>query len=385
MNTSYAVLHIALNPHTGAWSVMRELAKAQAISGQYAGVGIGVIRDREWPAAYMQELKETGLPFYETTTPKLFGTASFMFQHIRRPGIEAWISKFRSLTGAERVVVHFHNAWMSGVFLPLRDTKEPETVCVATFHGVNAELEGQPLRHSAHRWMAKRLVASNARLTSVDGDNLDRARELFNVPQDRFTVIPNGAPQGTNSGRPFALGDKPFTIGHVGTLSDAKGWKIAVSAVEALQAQNRDVRILIAGTGEDAGQAEARARENPDFISFRGYVQQPRENLMPELDLLTVMSVREGLPMTIIEAQSVGVPVAATAVGGIPDSVKTGESGFLVDRTSDDLARVIENLYDHPDKLMRISERTHGFFKDHFAIEIIVEQYHELYTREDSA
>ena len=114
-----AVLHAALHPVTGPWSVMRDLAVAQAASGLFAGVGLAVITDPTWPDDYRQEAKRSGLAFYESSMPAMFGTAAFLYQRYRVPDWRTWIQDLAARTGASRVVVHFHNAWMSGVFLPL--------------------------------------------------------------------------------------------------------------------------------------------------------------------------------------------------------------------------------------------------------------------------
>lgn len=378
--SSCAVLHVALNPITGPWSVMRELARAQARSGLYAGVGVGVIHDAAWPSACREELRGLGLPVFVRHTPRLFGTASFLLQAVLRPGIERWVAALRASTGAWRVVVHIHNAWMSGVFLPLHGLSLPDTVVIATVHGVNAQLDGKPLRHAAHRWMARRLVQSQARLTSVDSANLPLAQSLFDIPPERFTVIANGVPADTRPGCPFARGAAPvLTVGHVGSISERKGWHLAAEAVERVAATGRAVRLVIAGDGPEAQAAQRFADAHAAIASYRGFVTDPRAVLMPELDVLAVMSVHEGLPMTILEAQSAGVPSAATAVGGIPQAVREGESGFLVARTAEALAAVLTRLHDQPRELGTLSARTRAFFLGHFAVDRIVGQYHGLY------
>lgn len=62
-----AILHIALQPLTGPWSVMRELAKAQSRSSVYAGVGVGVIADHTWPALYRIELERSDYHYFKST------------------------------------------------------------------------------------------------------------------------------------------------------------------------------------------------------------------------------------------------------------------------------------------------------------------------------
>ncbi|MFT5472875.1 MAG: glycosyltransferase involved in cell wall biosynthesis [Candidatus Promineifilaceae bacterium] len=373
-----AIMHVALNPYTGAWSVMRDLASAQKARGCYAGVALGVIADERWPQTYRHELASRVDHHYFTPSPKLFGTASFLYQRIRRPGIEQWVDALADATGADHVIVHFHNAWMTGVFLPLGKTHVP-VACVATVHGVNAEFGGQPVRRALHRWMSRRLANSSASLTSVDAANLDRARSILGLTHDQFTVVPNGVTDTDARGCHYATRGAPLVIGHVGTLSERKGWHITADAVKHLFDQGKQVKLILAGRGQDDDKAKAFADANPEFVDFRGFVSNPRESVFPELDVLTAMSVQEGLPMSIIEAMSVGVPVVATAVGGIPEAVTEGVTGHLISRDSTSLAAILTAFYDDPQTLQRMSLAGRQIFLDRFEINKILDAYDVVY------
>jgi hypothetical protein len=102
------------------------------------------------------------------------------------------------------VVVHLHNAWLSGVFLPLPAVPGIEVIVVATFHGVNEHFAGKPVRRALHRWMARAWSNMALRLTSVDGPNTAVAEQVFGLPASAFTVIPNGMPPPETAGAPDA-------------------------------------------------------------------------------------------------------------------------------------------------------------------------------------
>ena len=377
-----AVLHVALNPMTGPWSVMRELAAAQQASGRYAEVALGLVTDRTWPAdVYNREIEEAGLRTFRTGMPHMFGTAAFAYQLLRRPGIEHWVEAL-SHGGTRRVVVHSHNGWMTSVYLPIRALPGRLQRVVATFHGVNCRFEGQPVRHSIHKWMARRLARTDTCLTTVDAYNIPVAERVLGLPPERFTVVHNGVSDVGTSPRPFMAGNGQFTIGHVGSLIPQKGWKMAVEAVMALRASGRDVRILIAGSGPDGPEVEAAAAANPEAVTHLGFVSDARGAAMSDMDLLAVMSIREGLPMSIIEAMSIGLPVAATAVGGIPEAVKDGESGVFVERSADALAEVIKRLMDNPAELERLAKGARNAYRNGFDIDTILNSYHRLYMDE---
>jgi len=138
-------------------------------------------------------------------------------------------------------------------------------------------------------------------------------------------------------------------------------------------------RMVIAGAGPGEGTAQALAAANPEVIQFRGFAHDPRRNVMPELDLLAVMSSHEGLPMSIIEAMSVGLPVAGTKVGGIPEAIQDGVNGFLVERSAEALARCLQKLAQDVSLLRRVSASARKSFEERFEISSIVRQYHALY------
>jgi glycosyltransferase involved in cell wall biosynthesis len=374
-----AVLHVALNPVTGPWSVMRELSKAQAASGLYASVGLGIIVDACWPMLYQKELQASGLPHYWARTPGLIGTAQFLWQRIQRPPIDHWVDDMLTRSGAECCVVHFHNAWLSGAFLPLRCVEQKRARVVVTFHGVNAQLNGRPIRRWLHRWMASRLPRYEARLTSVDASNLGLAESVLHLERELFQTVPNGLTEMPQIQSNEWMGKGEFRVGHVGSIMERKGWRLAADAVLLLAAEGLKIRLLIAGSGPEDDKAKALAKEHPQIIEFLGHVKDPRANLLPCLHALSIMSVHEGLPMSLIEAMSVGLPVVATSVGGIPEAVTHERTGLLIPRTCEALAEAIRALYNSPEKCSRLGRAARKEFDCRFELGRIVKEYDVVY------
>jgi glycosyltransferase involved in cell wall biosynthesis len=376
-----AVLHVALNPVTGVWSVMRELSKAQAGSGLYVAVGLGVIVDSRWPALYAKELMTSGLPYYSARTPKMFGTAQFLWQVMQRPPIDRWVDNLLERSGAKSCVVHFHNAWLSGALLPLRCAEQKRARVVATFHGVNAHFRQQPVRQRLHQYIAGRLTRHGAVLTSVDQANLKRAAGLLKMNPLNFTVVPNGIPDTEVRGCPSLRPNGPggFTVGHVGSMVPQKGWQILFEATRQLREQGCDIRLVLAGRGRDADRATELANQHRGWLSYEGFAANPRETLLPHLDALVLMSEQEGLPMAIIEALSAGVPVIATPVGGVPEAVVHEKNGLLVARTVESLAQAIRRLAGDIEFHKILSVQARRDFEQRFEISKIVSSYHTIY------
>lgn len=120
-------------------------------------------------------------------------------------------------------------------------------------------------------------------------------------------------------------------VGAAGRLSPEKGFAVLVGAAARVLAEAPDVGFVVFG----AGPLHADLTQRIDAAGLRGRFLLPgfRDDLdavLPHLDLLALPSFTEGLPNVVLEAFAAGVPVVATAVGGTPEVVEDGESGYLV-------------------------------------------------------
>ena len=227
--------------------------------------------------------------------------------------------------------------------------------------------------------MAQRLSRFGVQLTSVDRGNLDDVENLLGLPVNRFTIIPNGMLASETKGLPFTTGARALTVAHVGSLTEDKGWRIAAEAVISEARAGRKIRLLIAGSGPQEPQAKQMADQHPDCVTFLGHVADPCRTLLPSVDVFVLMTSNDGLPMAIIEAMSCGIPVVSTRIGGIPNAVAHAESGFLVERSAEALAEVLDSVYRQPARLAILSEGTRRIFKQRFDIELILRAYDVVY------
>ena len=360
---------------------MRDLALAQAASGRYAAVGIGVIASKAWPDCYATELAEIGLPSYRCKTLDVFGTAQFLWQRWQPPPVDKWAGDLVRLSRVSQAIVHLHNAWLSGVFLPLKTVADGVVTVVATMHGMPANFHRRPLRHQLHRWMASRLIRYHARLTSVDRPGTLQAERLLGIPRETFTVIPNGVADDQTLRANKWTGEGAFQFGYLGNLDENKGWQIGAKAAVALTAMGRPVRYLVAGGGPQSEQAQAWQRRHPGIIEYLGHVSQPRWNLLPKLHALTLMSSNEGLPLCMIEALSIGLPVIATRAGGIPDALSDDINALLVSRDAESLANAIVRLCEQPMEHARLGSEGRRLFLKSFDLRHILQRYHNLYLQ----
>jgi glycosyltransferase involved in cell wall biosynthesis len=93
-----------------------------------------------------------------------------------------------------------------------------------------------------------------------------------------------------------------------------------------------DARLLVVGDGPERAALEAAAADDASLRGRIGFLGDHAgvPELLPELDLVALPSRSEGLPMCLVEALAVGVPVIGSAVDGIPEVVRHGQTGLLV-------------------------------------------------------
>lgn len=122
-----------------------------------------------------------------------------------------------------------------------------------------------------------------------------------------------------------------FVIGFVGRLSEEKGAKYLIEAASEMKSRDMRFKIIIVGDGPERERLsnmieEMRLGENVFFTGF----QKNGEEWFPAFDVFVLPSLTEGTPMALLEAMSMGIPVIASDVGGVPDVIEDGVNGFLV-------------------------------------------------------
>ena len=126
-----------------------------------------------------------------------------------------------------------------------------------------------------------------------------------------------------------ALGKGPV-IGHVGVLNDRhKGQSILIQAFHRLAVAYPDARLVLVGDGPDRGYFEALAGRDARIV-FAGF-QEDVGAWIEAMDVFAFPSREEGLGSSVLDAMALGIPVAASAVGGLPELVGADERGLLVE------------------------------------------------------
>jgi glycosyltransferase involved in cell wall biosynthesis len=166
-------------------------------------------------------------------------------------------------------------------------------------------------------------------------------------------------------------------VGAAGRLSPEKGFGTLVRAASVVAAQRSDVGFVLFGDGALRDQL----REQIDAAGLqRRFVlagfRKDVDEFLPFLDALVLPSYREGLPNVILEAFRAGVPVVATAVGGTPELVFPGETGYLVrpDDADEMAQRLLQLLADDSDR-RRMGRNARKLVETSFTFGLQMEKY----------
>ena len=171
-------------------------------------------------------------------------------------------------------------------------------------------------------------------------------------------------------------------VGNIGALTSEKDHVTLLQAAQKVFQEHPDVLFVVVGSGALHGFLLQKRRELQldQVVVFLGQIPRA-ERLLPAFDVLAVSSRMEGLCSTILDAFAAGVPVAATACGGIPDLVRPGETGLLA--PSGDaaaLAAAISKLLGDDQLRRTVSSTALAFVNGKFSIAEMARQYQEIYT-----
>jgi glycosyltransferase involved in cell wall biosynthesis len=377
------ILQVALRPQTGIWTLMRELLLWQNQQEGVLAVG-GYLGDAEWIRSYGNQLDDLGVPFLFQAIPSIWhwGVERHLRQIFRSP-VNRWVTALHDKYRPHHIAVHFHDTWLSGGFLPVQPPADCPLVTATTFNGIPSHelFRSNWLKRAIHKYLARRLVQHSSRLISVDRCNLRYAQEFFGLQPELFTIIPNTVRDLGLRGCPHRFGTKEFVVGHVGSVTESKGWRILAEAVLQLAARGQPVRLLVAGDGEELPVLQQLSGKHPQIITALGRVSHAGRDVIPRLDVLGLVSRWEGQPLCILEALCCGVPVIATNVGGVSETIVDGESGFIVGRDAGQTAERIAQLMQNPALHMQMGEAARATFLKRFHIDQVGAAYLRLWNQ----
>jgi glycosyltransferase involved in cell wall biosynthesis len=365
--SSLSIAHVLSSFGMGGQErVALDLARRQQGDGhQVTAVALAALP--EGPLA--SEFRDTGVETHSFAKwgPTLDPTLAWrVARHLKERGVD---------------VVHTHNphALVYGSLA----ASMAGAACVHSKHGVNPDNNRRLWLRRAASSIVDAYVAVTPSLARVAvAQNECDPTLLHVVPNgidtDRFTLDLRAR---RRIRAELDIPDDAWVVGTVGRLAPEKNQSLLIHAMAPMLDPQR--HLMIVGDGPDRGDLERHARTtmHPELIHFTG-ARNDVSAMMSAFDVFALTSNSEGLPLALLEAMAVGLPVLSTAVGGIPDLVEHGVTGFLVppgDRIA--LVTQLVQLASRPQVALDVASAARRRVLARHSTEQMAKDYEELYRR----
>lgn len=242
---------------------------------------------------------------------------------------------------------------------------------------------GQPGLEAELRWLLPQVDAVHCVSRAVADDAM-----ALGAPADRIFVNHPGVDPALYApprGQSRRVG--PVRLLSVGRSHWVKGHTYAVRAVRLLLDRGCDVRLTIVGgaSGDDSAALQATIRHldlEGTVVLTSSETSAPVRRRLAEADLFLSSSLSEGMSNAAIEAMAAGLPVVVTAVGGMPELIRTGAEGLVVPpRDPPALADAVERLVREPELRHRLGAGGRERVLRDFTLERQAEAFTDHYER----
>lgn len=283
------------------------------------------------------------------------------------------ISRFLKKEKIDILQTHMYSANLHGT---LAGKIAGVPVVITTEHGAN------PWKKEYHYFIERHMISPLVdRRICVSKNILDVRKKIDKVKSEKLIYIPNGLHL------PSQHFPKPkqqkIIIGTVGRLIGAKDYATLIRACAHLKSKQIDFQLYIVGDGPLRNPLYSLINEMKlkDHITITGYQDNIYE-WMHSFDIFVISSLREGQPLVLLEAMACGLPIIATNVGGIPETVDHGKEALLIKESSPEkLSAAILELYHSPEKRIDLAKNARKKVESEFSIQKCCESHLKLYTQ----
>jgi len=272
-------------------------------------------------------------------------------------------------------VVHLHLA-MQGSFwrkqFPFWWSKLWRKSVIVHLHGSNTKdyyADGCACR----RWLMRKMFehADVSMLLSRQWE--DWLRSICKR-EPRIEIVLNTAPKRKPVSRE---GREICTITLMGRVGQRKGTWDLLQAFQGLVKRHPHLRLCLPGDGElEKARGMVKEMKLEGVVEIPGWVSGATQDAVWEkTDIYCLPSYNEGLPGSVLESMSAGLPVVSTPVGGIAEAVLEGKTGFLVEPGDvSKLASVLDELASSAELRTQMGNAGKAHLEDHFDLDQIVQQ-----------
>jgi N-acetyl-alpha-D-glucosaminyl L-malate synthase BshA len=276
--------------------------------------------------------------------------------------------------------VHYAMPFATSAFLAKQLVAPRRLPVVTTLHGTDITVVGQ---QPAFFRMTKFSIESSDRITAVSQALKDATVESLGIARP-IEVIPNFvdpdvfAPRRRRTHMLAPAGAR--VLMHASNFRPVKNVEMVVRIFAAVH-ERMDARLVMVGDGPEKPRAEqlARALGVAKHVLFLGN-QEVMEELLPLADVFLLPSSTESFGLVALEAMSAGVPVVASRVGGLPELIESGQTGFLEPPDSLEAhVRAVLRLLGDETLRRRFGRAGRKVARERFDVDRVVTRYRKVY------
>jgi sugar transferase (PEP-CTERM/EpsH1 system associated) len=284
-------------------------------------------------------------------------------------------------------IVHSRNWGAIEAVVAARLARVP--VAIHSEHGYEIEMLNGLSRRK--RWVRRAVYAMTDCVFTVSEQLREYHAAQAGVTTRGIRVVPNGVDTNRFAPRPekrfdlrkrIGLPIEGLVAGTVGRVVAIKGHATLLDAAESLINRGVDVYVLLAGSGPELAGLQERVKNSRALtgrVVFLGATDGVPE-VLNAMDAFVLPSVSEGMSNTLLEAMASGLPVLATRVGGNPELVEHGRTGWLFPPGNiSELAAHLERLSVEPGLRLRFGDASRRVAVERFSLEKMTAGYQELY------
>jgi glycosyltransferase involved in cell wall biosynthesis len=237
------------------------------------------------------------------------------------------------------------------------------------------------------KWIAKHVFPLSNKILVFSKNDMKNIEML--APKEKIEILPNAIKVDD-----FASKDKSFkkdlsipehgeVILFLSRLIKEKGVYDLIESITTVVKEYKNVYFLIAGEGPERNRMEMICKEKgiEKDVRFTGHIYN--KNLLKAFscaDIFVLPTYSEAMPMVILEALAAGLPIISTPIGAIPDIIKDGINGFLIEPNSPkQLAEKILLLLHNEEIKKRIGKANSQLAKEEYDVKVILNKLEQLY------
>ncbi len=248
---------------------------------------------------------------------------------------------------------------------------------------------GPSIRHSPLKHLDTIFID---RVITVSYENKPYLEIIHKIKPEKISVVHNGidtdlfdvtnvSKSPVNFRERYKIASEDFVYGIVGRITEQKGHKIALKSFSQMVKKHDDVKLMIIGDGElQKEMIDIAQRKGIDSkVIFAGF-QKDMPAVYAALNVLLMPSTFEALPLTLLEAMSMGIPAIASRINGIPEVIENEKNGFLIPPQKwESLFLKMEQLYHDPGLTYSLSKASIKKIRKNFSIKQMVSNTISIY------